>query len=96
MGASVIARGDASPVLELGKHILDFVALLVERLVIIDMLPAVFTAGNTRLNVPRSQFTTEPVAVIASVADERRGIWQTGQQFAGALVIADLTCREVQ
>ena len=42
MGASVIACGDASPVLELGEHVLDFVALAVERFVIVQRLLAVF------------------------------------------------------
>jgi hypothetical protein len=79
MGASVVARSDTSPILELGEHVLDFMALLVERLVIIDGLLAVFPARNTRNDITDGQRIAEPVAVIASVSDERRGIWQTGQ-----------------
>ena len=30
VGASVVAGGDAPPVLELGEHVLDLVALMVE------------------------------------------------------------------
>jgi len=31
MGAAVVAHGDAAPVLEFSEHVLDFVALAVER-----------------------------------------------------------------
>ena len=41
MGAAVIACGDASPVLELGEHVLDLVALAVERPVVRDRYFAV-------------------------------------------------------
>ena len=34
MGTSIVAGRDAPPILEPCKHILDFVALLIERLVI--------------------------------------------------------------
>ena len=38
MGAAVIACGDASPVLELGEHVFDLVALAVERFIILQRL----------------------------------------------------------
>lgn len=39
--AAVVAHGDAAPVFDATEHDLDFVALLVERFVIIDGLLAV-------------------------------------------------------
>jgi hypothetical protein len=52
MGAAVIACGGASPVLELGEHVLDLVALAVERFVIFQRLRAVFGGRDTGM-VPR-------------------------------------------
>lgn len=72
MGASVVACYDAPPVLELGEHVLDFVALLVEALVIIAGLFSVLPAWDAGRDVPGCQLIAEPVAVIAPVADESR------------------------
>ena len=36
MSASVITRVDASPVLETAEHVLDFMALAIERPVVVD------------------------------------------------------------
>ena len=73
MGASVVTCCDAPPVFKLGKHVLDFVALFAECLVIIDDLLSVFLAWNTRCNTPCGKLIAEPVAVIAAIGNERPG-----------------------
>jgi hypothetical protein len=96
MGAAVIACGDASPVLELGEHVLDLVALAVERFVIFQRLLAVFGGRDTGDGATLCQAIAEPVAVVAAISDQRAGLWQVGQKRSGALVVADLPGGEVQ
>ena len=96
MGAAVIACGDASPVLELGEHVLDLVALAVERFVIFQRLLAVFGMRDTGDGATLFQAVAEPVAVVAAIGDQRGGLWQVGQKRSGALVVADLPGGEVQ
>lgn len=50
MGASVVSRGDSSPVLDFGEHVLDFVALFVEDGVIGNECLAVFLGRDARRN----------------------------------------------
>ena len=93
MSTSVVACGDASPILELGEHVLDFVALTIERFVIIKRLLGRRDARDcTALN----QAIAESVAVIAAVGNQRGGLGQAGQQYLCPLVIAHLTGGEVE
>ena len=96
MGAAVVACGDASPVLELGEHILDLVALAVERFVVFQRLLAVFGRRDTGNDATLGQDMAEPVAVVAAIGDQRGGLRQVGQKRSGALVVADLPGSEVQ
>ncbi len=50
MRASVISGCDTPPVLEFAEHVLDLVALLVEVGVVFDLLLAVFSWRDTRLD----------------------------------------------
>ena len=77
MGASVVTCCDAPPVFKLGKHVLDFVALFVECLVIIDGLLSVFPAWDARCNAPCGKLIAKPVAVIAAIGMSvpARGNW---------------------
>ena len=70
MGAAVVARCDASPVLEFGEEVLDFVALAVGRLVMVERRLAAFCRWNAGLGSPFFQRRAEPVAVIAAVGDQ--------------------------
>ena len=45
-GPAVVARCDASPVLEFGEEVLDFVALAVGRLVIVERRLGAFVRWN--------------------------------------------------
>ena len=55
MCASVVAHSDTAPVLEFPEHALDEVALLVERLIVLDGLLAVLLRSGARFNAVISQ-----------------------------------------
>lgn len=85
MGASVVSCGNAPPVFELGEHILDFVALFIERLVIVDCQLSVLSARDTWRDAPCGRLITEPVAVVAAISDECLGPGQLLQYLARSL-----------
>ncbi len=91
MGASVIARGDAPPVFELGEHILDFMALAVKGFVIIECLLAVFGWRDARYCALIGQCFAEPIAVVTPIAQQSGCLWEPGQQCQCPLVVADLS-----
>lgn len=70
MGASVIARVDASPVLEFGEHILNLVTLLVERLVVVDLPFPVLPWRDTGCNAFFDQGFAEAVGVIPTIGQK--------------------------
>lgn len=73
MGASVVAGGDASPVLELGEQVLDLVAPAVERGVVVEWHFAGAARRDARLDASYFQFVAESGAVIAAIGDQMRG-----------------------
>ena len=75
MGASVVSRGNPPPILELGEHVLDFVALAVERFVIVEGAFSVFSTGDAWRNASPGQLLAEPGAVVASIGDQRASLW---------------------
>jgi len=77
VSASVVTGGDAPPIFELGEHVLDPVARLVERPVIRQRDFSAFGGRNTGLAAPLAEGGPEPIAVIASVGDQGRG-WRQG------------------
>lgn len=96
MGATVVSCGDAPPVLKFGEHVLDFMALTVERFVIIQRLLTVFSSRDARRRALLRQSVAEPVAIVAAVSDQGYGPWQAEEQDLGALVVTDLTGSEVE
>jgi hypothetical protein len=76
MGASVIAGSDAPPILEPCEHILDFVALLIERLVVGQRDFPAFVEGNAGLAASFGESIPEPIAIVAPVGKKRFGGWQ--------------------
>ena len=96
MGASIIACGDAPPVLELGEHVLDFVALLRERLVIGQRDFPAFGRGNARLAASFCDSLPEPIAIITTVGKEYFGWLQDLKDQPRTLVIAHLPLAEHQ
>ena len=79
MGASVIASVNTSPILELSKHVLDFMAVPVEATVIWNLDFAVGFRGNAGLNSTVSKSSAEPICVISLVAQKLPGFWNCGQ-----------------
>ena len=97
MGASIIARCDAPPVLDPAEHVFDPVSLPVERFVVVDWLLAVAPWRDAGLDPFVSQSLTKPVSVIAAIGQQVFGVGQTVEQVASPFVIADLTrCEEEQ
>ena len=70
MRAPVVSGCDPAPVLELAEHVLDFVALTVERLVELDGALAVLLRWNAGCDVSAGEFLAEPIRVIASIGEQ--------------------------
>ncbi len=64
MGASVVTRVDATPVFEPAEHILDFVALAIERAVMFDRYFSIGFRRNARRDAALGESPAEPVGVI--------------------------------
>src|SRR5690606_37312703 len=73
VGASVVAGGDTSPVLEPGEEGFDFVAVAVEVLVIVIWGFAASARWDAWLDASGFEFGAEPGAVVAAIGDEMRG-----------------------
>ena len=90
MCASVIAGVDAQPILELSKHVLDFIAAPVEATVKWNLDFAVGFRGNTGLNSTISKGGAEPICVISLVAQKLPGFWNCGQHQRRTFEVAHL------
>jgi len=75
VGASVVSGGDASPVLDPAKDILDLVALFVEAFVIMVLHLSVGAWWNARRNTTFGQSGPEPVTVISLVPQQFPCLW---------------------
>ena len=67
MGATVITRGDAPPVLEPAEHVFHLVALLVEFSVVFDLGFTVLLGWNAGCNTLFSKGCPEPVSIITAI-----------------------------
>ena len=94
VSASIVTGGDAPPILELGEHVLDPVALLVERLVIRQRDFSAFGGRNAGFAAPLAEGGPEPIAVIAAVGDQCRRWWQGVKDQPRTLMIAHLPLAE--
>src|SRR5207248_6921150 len=92
--AAVVAGGDAARVLEFGEHVLDFVALLIERLVIGQRDFPAFGGRNARLAASFGESFSKPIAVIAPISDQGGGWRQVGKDQPRTCVIAHLPLAE--
>ena len=78
MSASIVARGEAPPILDASEEVLDLVVLTIEVLVI-DMLDfAMFEGWDTGFDAALGKGVSEPVAVIRLVAQQNLGSGQAG------------------
>jgi hypothetical protein len=94
VGASVVAGVDAAPVFQLAEHVLDFVALAVERAIMGDRHFAVHLRRNARDNTAFGQGIAEPASIVTPVAEQSFGSWQGIEHQRGPLVVAHLAFAE--
>ena len=69
MGASVVACVDAPPVLEYSKHVLDLVALFIERFIVHDLCFVVLFQWYARCDAFGFQSVPGPVDIIAAIRE---------------------------
>jgi len=94
VGASIIACGDTSPIFEPCEHDLDFVTLLIERLVIGQRDFSAFGRGNAGFAASFCDSLPEPIAIITTVGKEYFGWRQDLKDQPRTLVIAHLPFAE--
>ena len=91
MGAAVITHGDPAPVFDAPEHVFDFVALLVERFIIRELYPAVFSWRDAGRYSSFDKRLPEPVCVIAAICKKLFCFWKVIQKACSAFVIAHLS-----
>ncbi len=91
VGASVIAHGYPSPILDSSKHVLHFVALSVEYVVVINRSFATFPGRYAGSDSPVAQGFSKPCGIISPIGRQVFGLRQAIQQHAGSLVVAGLS-----
>ena len=74
MRAAVVAGGDATPIFETGKQVLDLVTLGIELLVIGVLDLAIGRWRDARGDAAAGKGVAEPVAVIALVSQQFLGL----------------------
>lgn len=79
MGASVIAHGHSPPVLDSSKHVLHFVALLVEYFVVINRGFATFPGRYAGSDSLVMQGFSKPSGIISSIGKQVFGLGQVIQ-----------------
>lgn len=96
MSTPVVAGCDAEPVLELGKQVLDLLALAlaVEGCVVCEKRLSAAARGMHGSMPPGFEFLAESGAVVAAIGDQVIGRRQSAEHETGALVAAHLTFRQ--
>ena len=87
---------DASPVLKAAEHVLDAVALSVEHPVVRDRHLVVGFRGDARFDATLGQGLSQPVGVIAPVAEQDLGLGERVDQQGGTPIIAHLAFAQQQ
>lgn len=96
MCASVMAGGDAAPVFDPAEEIFDLVALSVELLVVEILDLPVLARRDTGGDALVVACGTEPVAVVAFVAEQNLGARQDWKQQGSVFLVAHLAFGEQQ
>ena len=94
MGAAVVAGVDASPVLEPAEHVLDSVALAIERGIVWDRHLAVCLCGDAGGDFALCQGDPKLVGILALVAEQDLGIGEGVYHQRGTFIVAHLTFAE--
>ena len=94
MGASVIAHGNSSPVLDFAKHVLNFMALPIKLLVMHNLMHnspfSIFPGWNAWRDSLFNQFAAKPIGIIAFACQEFISFRHYIKQCCCTLVIACL------
>ena len=96
MSAAVVAGVNAPPIFQLAEHVLDLVALAVERPVMGYLDFPVSFKWDAGFIISICKGFSEPVGVVALVRQERLRRRQRRQQGRRSGVIADLARRQKQ
>ena len=94
MRTAIIACVDASPVLDFGEQVLDQVPLFVDRFIVVVSDLAVGFWRDAGRDAARGQSRSEPVAVIAFIAQQFLSAWQGIKQQNSTLMVAHLSFGE--
>ena len=90
MSASVVSGGDAPPILDPAKHVLDTISLPIEDFVVVGRVASLLAWWNAGRNPLVFQSVAKPVGVIAAICQQLSGFRQTIEQVPGTLVVAGL------
>ena len=85
VGASIVAGVYAPPVLEPSEHVLDSVPLAIEFAVMVDGLLAIGSGRDAGRDAAFGEGFSEPVGVIAFVAQNSLAFGRTGSIIAAPL-----------
>jgi hypothetical protein len=96
VGAAVVSRVDASPVLEAGEEVLDAVPLLIEDGVERWSAFAALLSGDAGGDAALGERVTEPARVIGPVAEHRVSARQGIDHGDRADMVAPLSLGQVQ
>ena len=96
VGAAIVSGGNAAPVFEAAEHVLDVMALAIQRLVVWDLDLSVAPWGDAWGDPAFDQRRTEPIAVVSAITDQFLGRWQHRQDQHGTPVVVHLSFREQQ
>ena len=94
MSAAVVAHRDTAPVLDPTEHVLDFVALAVERGIVGMLDFTVLAWRDAWIDAFVDQGGAKLVAVVAPVTEQFLGRWQGIKHQSGTLMVAHLPFRE--
>ena len=89
MGTSAVADVDAPPVFEPAEHVLDFVALTIERGIVLDLTFRFFFDGMQAVMSRPASASRGPVGVVASIAEQPLRLGNSPSRAGCANVIAD-------
>lgn len=92
MGATIVAHGDTPPIFEFGKHILNFVTVFVEFLVVMDVAFTICAGRDAGSDALSRSRVSDPICVIPAISQHRFCFGQFVHQHLRAFIIADLPC----
>ena len=96
MGTAVVAGGNASPVLQLGKQVLHLMAHLVQPLAVRDLLVAVPSRWDAGRDALLQQQGTDLVTVIPLISNQDPRLWKILQQQVSTGAVTALPFAEVK